>query len=266
MQNRYVGDVADFGKYGLLRFLSGHTAEDGLPPLALGVAWYLHPDRCGNADGKFVGYLQPTEANREQYRACDPGMWEQLGRLVNAGARCTHCVETAQILPDGTHYHTALHHYWPDMPRSLRVAVREHWLSSAIKATKDADLVLLDPDNGIADEAKMFLAAGPRYVYLSDIRRFWERDKSLVIYHHLGHNGKADAQIRDTADCLRDALGAEPIPLRFHRGTALAFFVIPQPQHRELIERRVGSFMDAGWGKHGHFSKVTLNNTKGERS
>ena len=25
MQNRYVGDVGDFGKYGLLRFLSGMT-------------------------------------------------------------------------------------------------------------------------------------------------------------------------------------------------------------------------------------------------
>ena len=35
MQNRYVGDVADFGKYGLLRFLSGHTAQDELDPLPL---------------------------------------------------------------------------------------------------------------------------------------------------------------------------------------------------------------------------------------
>ena len=172
MQNRYVGDVGDFGKYGLLRFLSGMTDEDDLPSLALGVAWYLHPDRCGNADGKFTGYLQPTDAN-EQYRMCDPALWKRLGQLVCQGARCTHCVQSARILPDNTAYHTALHQYWPGLPRHLREAVREHWLKNAFSATKESELVLLDPDNGIADEAKMFLAAGPRYTYLSDIRRFW---------------------------------------------------------------------------------------------
>ena len=36
MQNRYVGDIGDFGKYGLLRALY-HGRQ-------LGVAWYLCPD------------------------------------------------------------------------------------------------------------------------------------------------------------------------------------------------------------------------------
>lgn len=36
MQNRYVGDIGDFAKYGLLWALS--------PQKRLGVAWYLYPD------------------------------------------------------------------------------------------------------------------------------------------------------------------------------------------------------------------------------
>lgn len=37
MQDRYVGDIGDFGKYGLLRALCAHD-------LSLGVVWYLVPD------------------------------------------------------------------------------------------------------------------------------------------------------------------------------------------------------------------------------
>ena len=45
MQNRYVGDVADFGKHGLLRFLSGMTDEEKPnQKLRLGLVWYMYHD------------------------------------------------------------------------------------------------------------------------------------------------------------------------------------------------------------------------------
>ena len=48
MQDRYVGDVGDFGKYGLLRALCGGD-------LTLGVVWYLYPDEEANNDGDDIG-------------------------------------------------------------------------------------------------------------------------------------------------------------------------------------------------------------------
>jgi hypothetical protein len=51
MQNRYVGDVGDFAKYGLLRQL---TMDD---QLHLGVIWYLFDDETHNSDGRHVTYL-----------------------------------------------------------------------------------------------------------------------------------------------------------------------------------------------------------------
>ena len=81
MKNRYAGDVGDFGKYGLLRHLAGMTSEDDLDSLKLGMVWYLRPDDCGN-DGRHTGYLKQTDKNREEYRACDSDLWDELRRLV----------------------------------------------------------------------------------------------------------------------------------------------------------------------------------------
>lgn len=52
MQNRYAGDVGDFGKYGLLRCLCGEP-----PLLSLGVVWYLVSDEQCDQDAKHTRYL-----------------------------------------------------------------------------------------------------------------------------------------------------------------------------------------------------------------
>ena len=51
MQNRYVGDVADFGKHGLLRFPSGMTDPDEGKQLRVALLWYMHHDEGHNLHG-----------------------------------------------------------------------------------------------------------------------------------------------------------------------------------------------------------------------
>lgn len=48
MQDRYVGDIGDYVKLGILRAL--------MPGERLGVAWWLYPDEAHNADGRHIGY------------------------------------------------------------------------------------------------------------------------------------------------------------------------------------------------------------------
>lgn len=48
MQDRYVADVGDFGKYGLLCYLAGITCDSNEDKLKLGVIWYLTPSSHGN--------------------------------------------------------------------------------------------------------------------------------------------------------------------------------------------------------------------------
>jgi hypothetical protein len=93
VQDRYVGDIGDFGKYGLLIALCGHD-------LSLGVVWHLVPNEGGN--GAHVGYLDPTPANLRRFRNCDPALYDALGEVVHNGTRSVRSVLERAILPPGT--------------------------------------------------------------------------------------------------------------------------------------------------------------------
>ena len=164
MQNKYVADVGDFGKFGLLRFLSGATSGDDSPWLRLGLIWYLHHDDNCNNDGRHTGYVRrtPTE-DKEEYRSCDPELWEELRDLVMRDARCIHCVEQANLLPKDTLYSSALLHFTTKMLRPMRVLMREHWWQGALLDTQDAELVCVDPDNGLTRDEKMYRKDGPKF-------------------------------------------------------------------------------------------------------
>lgn len=243
MQNKYVGDVGDFGKHSLLRRLAGATAPDNLPPLRLGLVWYARSDECGNLDGKFVQYLDPTRKNLDTFGDCDFELWTKLRGLVDGNARCIHCAERARILPEGTAYYRPALAFVAGMPRDVKATIREHWFGLALRVTAGADLVCLDPDNGVRwDGSKMFQQDGPKFTYISDLRAFWDRGQSLVVYQHAD---RVLGSAQDISASLRDSLGTDPIPLWFHRGAARVFFVLPQPAHREAITQRVADLLAA---------------------
>ena len=266
MQNRYVADVGDFGKHGLLRRLSGMMTNYGLDPLRLGLVWYMHhderydgnPDKIGKA-GEMVGYLDPERADVESYRECDPDLWKMLGEFVRERKRCVHCVQKSEILPKSTKYYDAMLHYPVHLPRPDRERNRNRslWLAGAIQATVNADLVCLDPDNSIAKPELMYRQKGPKHTYISDIREFWCRGQSLVIYHHLGMGVTANEQIARAVGLLQDGLtDAEPIPMRYCKGTPRVFLVLPQPEHREIIAQRVNDMLADSWGINHLFERV----------
>lgn len=252
MQNRYVGDVGDFGKFGLLRFLSGLTDTKEREPVSLGVIWYLRPDERHNSDGRHIGYLVPTDKNIRKYGGCDRDLWARLGHLVGQGARCVHCVEQAAILPEGTQYHRSFHHIPPDAPQDVKRIVREHWFERRARTTvRDAGLVFLDPDKGVSrTNANRYQEAGTKYAYLGDLRTLFHQDgRSLVIYHHVPHATTAQQEARTFANQLQGDLGLEePIPcLRFRRGSAPVFFIIPQPDDRPTYRGHIDRFLGTPW-------------------
>ncbi len=258
MQNRYVGDVGDFAKHGLLRRLAGKADA---PNLRLGLVWYMHHDERhdGNSDeisraGELVDYLDPDRADAATYRDCDPDLWKMLGEFVREGRRCVHCIQKSAILPPDTLYYDAMFPFVPDLPRATKEIIREHWFRQALRATEGAAIVCVDPDNGLAKPDMMHQRRGPKYTYISDLRTFWDRGQSLVVYQHRDRT-PASEQIAEKVAMLRDGLPeAEPIPLQFSTGSARIFFVLPQPEHRERIEERIARMLAGPW-QH-HFERV----------
>src|SRR3954463_4138966 len=100
MQDRYVGDLGDYGKYGLLRVLARSSG------LRIGVAWYRVPNEGHNADGKHTSYL-----HNERFRECDPELFGALKGLVfdngvlQPERRRVEHIHTLGILPSDTVYH-----------------------------------------------------------------------------------------------------------------------------------------------------------------
>ena len=251
MQNKYVGDIGDFGKYGLLRALTGHqTTSASEPHLTLGVVWYLYPNEAKTADGKFTDYLDETEKNHAVFRDCAPALYDTLRCLVKAGERNVARVQNSDVLPgDTAYYHPSLC-YEQKSRRPDREVRRQAWIKEACEKTSDAQLVFVDPDNGLSETIDRFRKKGPKFVFMDDLIPYAKRRQSLVIYHHLSRQGTADHQIKSWSARLRDNIGIEPWSLRYRRGSARVFFVIPNEEHQAVLASRVRSFCDGPWKKH----------------
>lgn len=247
MQDRYVGDVGDFAKFGLLRRLT----ESDRPKLRLGVVWCAFPDESHNGDGRHVAYLR-----NETFAALDPDLHARLSGLVDMGSRTMRDVEVSGILPKPTLFYRE-----PSSGLagdSGTVGYRRHvyrtaWLAGALSATEAADLVFFDPDNGIATELTPRL--GPKsgkFIFRDELIPFWQRGQSLVIYHHLNRTCTAEIQTVRLEATLAETFPGSPslIPLLFRRGSCRHFWIVSQPGHAAALGKAAEAFLASGWSTH----------------
>ena len=260
MQDRYTGDVGDFGKYGMLRQLCGLCDEDA-DPLKLGVVWYRpNPELIASEsvhDGRYIAYLCPKQENvsekqEREYRCCDPPLYDGLREIVKRCDRRIEAVEKSGLLPNVV-FHRA------DVPGPVkgargeaRLAERQRWVNDALQTTVGCDIVFLDPDNGLEPKGVPITSAkAPKYAYLEEVGKWSKRCQSLVIYHHLGRNRPHRDQIAGWLECLRDEFKSHDIfALRFRRGTSRAFFVLATECHAHTLRKRAEALADSAWSKH----------------
>jgi hypothetical protein len=245
MQDRYAGDIGDFGKYALLKALAGSN-------LRLGVVWYLNPDEEENRDGEFIEY--------PELRECDESLYDRMQIFHRTGRRRIAGLEKAALLPDGTVFYTEPLTFRDLPPPGLTVRRqrREQWFEAAAAATKDADIVFLDPDNGFAPKSVSATAkSAQKYVFLDEASRFLDRDQSVVIYHHHARHESLPVQVERHFQALR-AVGARSIwAFTFHRRTVRTFFVVAASRHKALLFDRSREFASTLWGRRGHFKLRT---------
>ncbi len=112
-------------------------------------------------------------------------------------------------------------------------------------------MVFADPDNGFETKGvRRHQIKGPKYAYYDELAPYLARGQSLVVYHHLGRNTSAGNNIRERLVQVDERLGWA-LALRYRRGPARAFIVVPSDAHREVLAERAERLaQDPCWGQH----------------
>lgn len=255
MQDRYIGDLGDFGKYGMLRRLC--QADEYGDNLKLGVVWYLVPDESHNLDGKHITYLEDNPKNLQRFKRCDPELYDRLKAIVDSGERSVKSIQDSGILPAETVFHDEPL-AWPAgmkanslKARQDRLEHRKKWSGRAYESTKGCDFVFFDPDNGLDTKVKKYWAKGPKFSFMDEVKSYYKRGQSLVIYQHANRSMKVMKSAERRLRQIREATGAlDPFALQYRRGTARLFLVVPAAGHTHLLNQRCSEMGSGAWGRH----------------
>jgi hypothetical protein len=232
MQDRYAGDIGDFGKIALLRALEGAG-------LSVGVNWYktdTAPDEIHD-DGKY--------RIREKYESCDPELYEKLDNIFIKGPRSIAALQEAKLLRSDKYFGEVT------PPKSDRAA----WQSKALEVLGGCDLVFLDPDNGLSvSSARESSPKSAKYVYLDEVTDYIAAGKSVMFYNHRQRKKAEEyfASFRQRFAAEKDINGKPVFALTFPKCAVRDYFIIAATEeHRQKIECAIRSMLTGPFGKKG---------------
>lgn len=220
MQNRYAGDIGDFGKFLLLKLLKSKNIK-------LGINWYLVLKEEQNKDGKKTEYLKNSK-----YTQADEALASQLSKIVNSENRGVKLIEDSNVLPEGTIYYSE--------ETKQGKELRENWFKQSLTELKNADLIFLDPDNGM--EVKSCPSKGRKksikYVFCDEVKEYYKNGKSILIYQHATRekleehkNGWAERFIKD--------LKLNKDQLITIKGNSHYYILIMQQKHQNALTNSI---------------------------
>ena len=238
MRDSYVADVGDFGKYALLKALAGGD-------LRLRVLWCCNSEPDATQDGRFTEY--------PELRACDPDLYDRLAQILKDKQRSLAHVENNHLLPSNTlFYGTAMPA--PKTPcfstaaREAQRQLRAAWFKEGFQKLSEAELVFLDPDNGLAAKrAQKHWRSSVKYVFEDEVSEWLKRGQSAVLYQHQ-HRRKLVEQVSAQQKILAAATACHAVS--FHRRTARIYYILPAADHESRIAERLTCFLAGAWGQH----------------
>ena len=270
MQDGYVGDVGDFGKYLLLWNICSPADSD--KKLKLGVNWYKVKN--DGSYGKHIRYLRKDNFKLEE--CCNPKSKELYNKIqtlmlrnlnneilsklknnpsqlnddewaqINENKKIEE-ISKREILPKDTVFYD----------KELQNTDRGDWVANGFEQLKECDVIFFDPDNGLKDDDG---SNSVKHIYYHELGN--DADKSLIIYHHATRK-----KIKEQAEEIKNKLskkfdknGDEIRALWYHRGTARLFFIIPNGTHKDIVTERIDRFLknfeNKKSNKEKHFERV----------
>ena len=238
MQDNYIGDIGDYGKYGLLR-------EVCAAAMSLSINWYkVVPTKVGKQDdGKYTSYLSMPQS----YREYDPAMFDSLHKIVmKEQNRKIERIEQESLFPASF------------FSEPLR-ADRKTWHNQALSQTQNARVVFLDPDNGL-ETAKMYQIGGAtkKHVKWAELKDYYARGQNVILYQHRPQMTTKGKCIDSVMHFQKNFLLADCVKLlEFPKYTNRFYFMFLHESDKAIFESICCSMVQK-WGKNDFCHEIIL--------
>lgn len=214
MKDQYFGDINDFRKYGLLRYIARE--------LKIGICWML-TESDARRDGGRIAYL-----SQRQSPLCrlDQPLYQALHNIV-IGQRVRRVAEArlAKLIPGATYFESPLDPR-PDERKGYFEAMREQFASR--------DVVFFDPDNGMeVPSCRYGRSRSEKYVYYDELRHTYDSGKSIVVYQHFPRIERQEYLQQRSLALVRRTGTSRVVSLST---SFVAFFVLIQKKHVLMVD------------------------------
>ena len=238
MQDNYIGDIGDYGKYGLLREVC--DAE-----LSLSVNWYrVIPSKLGKQDdGKYTSYLSMPQ----KYRGYDPDIFDSLHKIVfQEQDRRIERVEQENLFP--------ARYFSEPLSRDRKV-----WHNQAMVQTQSTKVVFLDPDNGL-ETVNMYQtdSATEKHVKWTELKDYYTRGQNVILYQHRPQMTTKEKCIDSVMSFQKNYLLADCVKLlEFPKYTNRFYFMFIHKNDEEKFDKICCSMVKK-WGKNDFCHEIIL--------
>ena len=236
MKDQYVADIGDYGKYSLLRAF----AEAGVK---VGINWYYTGGNDGTNAGKFKDYLEKEK--EDQFSHYCPDVYRAL-KDIPEEERTIKTIRKKSIVP-GACYHDDEMTFegTPDERKDQR----EEWFENSLTKLDPAELIYLDPDNGLLTNEKVQRRKiAVKYALPDEIEKYYTNKKcyttgkNIVYYCHKGRR-KDSAWDEYKAYMLKRLPDAKQIVLTYHKGTQRSYVFLIHPEDFNLYKQIIDQFV-----------------------
>ncbi len=253
MKNQYVGDIGDYGKYSLLRFL----AQQGI---RIGVNWYL-TENDRSEDGKFIKYLE-----NDSEKIYDQDVFWALKKIVDEhdkDHRKVRMIQDIELIPKTVFFDEPLDETQKSpMERAWK---RRIWFEDSQAALAEAELIFADPDNGISYTKTSRKKGSEKYILPEEAAQYYYSGKDVVYYCHKGRRS-SDKWNLAKAKIIEYICDARLLALTFHRGTQRSYIFVVHPERIEMYESLLQGFLSTSWGKSEVFTNETVKQYKTDKT
>lgn len=223
MKDQYVGDIGDYGKYALLQAF----AKAGV---RVGVNWYI-TDNDGSNDGKFVNYLK-----EDRMRWYDSEVFDALKKIANKENKSVKDIQKSGIIIDAIFYDKKIDASGSPKERD---DFRKEWFKESESVLADADLIFMDPDNGLLENGNASKLGAEKYILPEEVEKYFRAGHDVVYYCHKGRRSYAAWQ--SYISIMFDRISkAKPAVLTYHKGSQRSYvFLIHEDnfkKYRKIID------------------------------